>query len=89
MQKEKGLEPVMFGSKRYRPSANALIDLAMDDLNLHKKRSQNSRTELQFAIAPQQVMRENLVIGVKNSTVLQRFLILKPLAQQLKNNTWK
>lgn len=37
MQKEKGLEPVMFSSKRYRPSANALIDWAMDDLNLHKK----------------------------------------------------
>lgn len=37
MQKEKGLEPVMFGSKRYRPSANTQIDWAMDDLNLYKK----------------------------------------------------
>lgn len=64
MQKEKGLEPVMFGFKRYRPSANALIDWAMDDLNLHKK-GHNPDTELQFAIAPQQVWEETLFLEWK------------------------
>lgn len=63
--KGKGARTCDVRFQKIQAQCHALIDWAMDDINLHKKRSRNSDTELHLAIAPQQVMRENLVIGVK------------------------